>query len=82
MLHDVEAFLGGHLVVADHVHDDLTIDPSSHHVITTIVVDYSMIPARGTLESVALQQRTLDSALLASDSENGSKVARRSVPSM
>ena len=37
--------MGGHSVVVVHLHDDLDPDPSSHHVITTMLVDHRTIPA-------------------------------------
>ena len=44
---------GGHSVVVVRIHDDLAIDPLSQHLITRILVDYSLIPPRRSLESVA-----------------------------
>jgi len=52
--------MGGHSVVVVQFHDDLAIDPSSHHDVTTNFVDHSLIPTRGSLESVAQVGRTFD----------------------
>ena len=34
---------GGHSVVAVHLHANLTVDPLSHHAITTILVESGLI---------------------------------------
>ena len=48
---------GGHSVVVVQFHDDLTTDPSSHHIISTVFVHNTMIPQRASLESVELDGR-------------------------
>ena len=44
---------GGHSVPVAHLHDDLASEPSSHHVITTILLHRDMIPSCRNLENVA-----------------------------